>query len=154
MGALGAFGFGIGTSEIEHLLATQTLVYKKLKKYARDVRGAAGVGVASKDLIMALIARIGADGATGYAIEFCGSVIDQLSVEARMTICNMAVEAGARGAFMAPDDKVFAYLKDTPRAPKGELWQQAVACWRQLRSDPDAKFDKEIYLDCSDVAPM
>ncbi len=153
-GALGAFGFGIGTSEIEHLLATQTLVYKKLKNMRVTLEGTLSHGVTSKDVIMALIARIGADGATGYAIEFCGNVIDNLSVEARMTICNMAVEAGARGAFMSPDDKVFAYLKDTPRAPKGDMWDKAVSSWRQLRSDPEAKFDKEIYIDCSTVEPF
>ncbi|MCU5775014.1 3-isopropylmalate dehydratase large subunit [Erwiniaceae bacterium BAC15a-03b] len=152
-GALGALGFGIGTSEIEHLLATQTLVYKKLKNMRVTLEGTLGLGVASKDVIMALIARIGADGATGYAIEFCGSVIDNLSVEARMTICNMAVEAGARGAFMAPDDKVFAYLKNTPRAPKGEMWRKAVNSWRQLKTDTGAKFDKEIYIDSSELEP-
>lgn len=153
-GALGAFGFGIGTSEIEHLLATQTLVYKKLKNMRVSLEGMLAPGVTAKDVIMALIARIGADGATGYAIEFCGSVIDALSVEARMTICNMAVEAGARGAFMAPDEKVFAYLKDTPRAPKGALWNDAVASWSELKTDADAKFDKEIYIDCSALEPF
>ena len=153
-GALGAFGFGIGTSEIEHLLATQTLVYKKLRNMRVTLEGDLGLGVVSKDVIMALIARIGADGATGYAIEFCGNVIDSLSVEARMTICNMAVEAGARGAFMAPDDKVFSYLKDTPRAPKGEMWSRAVESWRQLKTDPDARFDKEIYINCSELEPF
>jgi len=153
-GALGAFGFGIGTSEIEHLLATQTLVYKKLKNMRVSLEGNLMPGVTSKDVIMALIARIGADGATGYAIEFYGSVIDALSVEARMTICNMAVEAGARGAFMAPDEKVFAYLKDTPRAPKGALWRDAVTRWSELKTDADAKFDKEIYIDCSTLEPF
>jgi len=153
-GALGALGFGIGTSEIEHLLATQTLVYKKLKNMRVSLEGRLAAGVTSKDVVMALIARIGADGATGYAMEFCGSVIDALSVEARMTICNMAVEAGARGAFMAPDEKVFAYLKETPRAPKGALWNAAIASWSQLKTDPDAKFDKEIYIDCSALEPF
>ncbi|MCU1720290.1 3-isopropylmalate dehydratase large subunit [Pseudomonas sp. 5P_5.1_Bac1] len=153
-GALGAFGFGIGTSEIEHLLATQTLVYKRLKTLRVTVRGALGLGVTSKDIIMALIRRIGAAGATGYAIEFAGPTIDALSVEARMTICNMAVEAGARGAFMAPDDKVFAYLKDKPRAPRGALWEQAVARWRELYSDPGAVFDREVELDAAALEPM
>lgn len=152
-GALGAFGFGIGTSEIEHLLATQTLVYKKLRNMRVIVTGTLSTGITSKDIIMALIARIGADGATGFAIEFCGKVIDALSVEARMTICNMAVEAGARGAFMAPDDKVFSYLKETPRAPKGEMWNKAVKCWSQLHSDDNAIFDREIQLDCSTIEP-
>ncbi|MGU9803451.1 UNVERIFIED_CONTAM: 3-isopropylmalate dehydratase large subunit [Pseudomonas sp. CM11] len=153
-GALGAFGFGIGTSEIEHLLATQTLVYKRLKTLRVNVHGRMGVGVTSKDIIMALIRDIGASGATGYAIEFSGPTIESLSVEARMTICNMAVEAGARGAFMAPDEKVYAYLKDKPRAPKGALWEQAVEKWKTLYSDPGAHFDKEVELDASALEPM
>ncbi|NWA10908.1 3-isopropylmalate dehydratase large subunit [Pseudomonas gingeri] len=153
-GALGAFGFGIGTSEIEHLLASQTLVYKRLKTLRVTVDGELAPGLTSKDVIMALIGKIGASGATGYAIEFCGSTIDALSVEARMTICNMAVEAGARGAFMAPDEKVFAYLKDKPRAPKGELWEQAVARWRELKSDVGARFDREVHLDAGILEPM
>lgn len=153
-GALGAFGFGIGTSEIEHLLATQTLVYKRLKTMRVNVSGELRAGMTSKDIIMALIRRIGASGATGYAIEFVGPAIGTLSVEARMTICNMAVEAGARGAFMAPDEKVYAYLADKPRAPKGELWEQAVACWHELYTDPGAEFDAEIELDASDLEPM
>jgi 3-isopropylmalate/(R)-2-methylmalate dehydratase large subunit len=153
-GALGAFGFGIGTSEIEHLLASQTLVYKRLKSMRVAVDGALAPGLTSKDVIMALIGQIGASGATGYAIEFCGSTIDALSVEARMTICNMAVEAGARGAFMAPDEKVFTYLKDKPRAPKGELWEQAIEKWRALHSDADARFDREVHLDASALEPM
>lgn len=153
-GALGAFGFGIGTSEIEHLLATQTLVYKRLKTLRVTVRGALGPGRVSKDIVMALIREIGADGATGYVIEFAGPAIDALSVEARMTVCNMAVEAGARGAFMAPDDKVFAYLADKPRAPKGALWEQALARWRELRSDDGAVFDREVELDASALQPM
>lgn len=153
-GALGAFGFGIGTSEIEHLLATQTLVYRRLKTMRVTIRGQMGTGITAKDLIMALIGRIGAAGATGYAIEFAGPAVDALSVEARMTICNMAVEAGARGAFMAPDDKVFAYLRDRPRAPRGALWEQAVASWKTLHSDPDARFDNEVTLDADQVEPM
>ncbi|MGC7841116.1 3-isopropylmalate dehydratase large subunit [Pseudomonas wayambapalatensis] len=154
-GALGAFGFGIGTSEIEHLLATQTLVYKRLKTLRVTVTGELGAGLVSKDIIMQLIRRIGASGATGYAIEFTGPTISALSVEARMTICNMAVEAGARGAFMAPDQKVYDYLADKPRAPKGELWEQAVQTWRDtLFSDPGAQFDLEVALDVGELAPM
>jgi 3-isopropylmalate/(R)-2-methylmalate dehydratase large subunit len=153
-GALGAFGFGIGTSEIEHLLATQTLVYKRLKTMRVTVMGSVGRLVYSKDIIMELIRKIGASGATGYAIEFCGPAIDELSIEARMTVCNMAVEAGARGAYMAPDDKVFDYLKDKPRAPKGELWTKAVDQWRQLKSDEGAEFDREVTLDASEIHPM
>ncbi len=153
-GALGAFGFGIGTSEIEHLLASQTLVYKRLKTLRVTVDGVLAAGVTSKDVIMALIGKIGASGATGYAMEFCGSTVDALSVEARMTICNMAVEAGARGAFMAPDEKVFAYLKGKPRAPKGELWEQALVGWRRLYSDAGAVFDREVHLDATILEPM
>ena len=153
-GALGAFGFGIGTSEIEHLLATQTLVYKRLKSMRVTVDGELGTGLTSKDVIMALIGKIGASGASGYAIEFAGSTIEALSVEARMTICNMAVEAGARGAFMAPDDKVFAYLQLKPRAPQGEQWERAVASWRLLYSDPGAQFDQEVHLDATELQPM
>ncbi|WP_434557407.1 3-isopropylmalate dehydratase large subunit [Pseudomonas sp. Z4-20] len=153
-GALGAFGFGIGTSEIEHLLATQTLVYKRLKTLRVLVNGELGAGVTAKDIIMALIEQIGASGATGYAIEFAGPAITALSVEARMTICNMAVEAGARGAFMAPDDKVFAYLQAKPRAPQGELWERAVAKWRALHSDEGALFDREVTLDVNALEPM
>ena len=154
-GALGAFGFGIGTSEIEHLLATQTLVYKKLKTMRVTVNGKLANGITAKDVVMALVAKIGAAGATGYAIEFCGQGIDMLSVEGRMTICNMAVEAGARGAFMAPDVKVFEYLKDKPRAPKGQQWLDAVALWKkELHSDADAVFDREVELSAAEIAPM
>ncbi len=153
-GALGAFGFGIGTSEIEHLLATQTLVYKRLRTMKVTINGDLSVGVTSKDIIMAVIHQIGASGATGYAMEFCGSAIKAMSVEARMTICNMAVEAGARGAFMAPDDKVFDYLQSKPRAPQGEQWDKAVEQWRLLCSDDGAVFDREVLLDASEVRPM
>lgn len=153
-GALGAFGFGIGTSEIEHLLASQTLVYKRLKTLRVSIDGELAPGLTSKDVIMALIGQIGASGATGYAIEFRGSTLDALSVEARMTICNMAVEAGARGAFMAPDDKVFAYLKGKPRAPQGALWEQALLQWRTLHTDDGAVFDWEVQLDATTLEPM
>lgn len=153
-GALGAFGFGIGTSEIEHLLATQTLVYRKLKSMRVLVRGTLAAQVTSKDVIMALIGQIGASGASGYAIEFQGPAIDAMSVEARMTICNMAVEAGARGAFMAPDHKVLAYLADKPRAPRGALWDAAVVRWGELYSDPGAPFDREVELDADALKPM
>ncbi|WP_248752720.1 3-isopropylmalate dehydratase large subunit [Pseudomonas sp. MWU15-20650] len=153
-GALGAFGFGIGTSEIEHLLASQTLVYKRLKTMRVSVEGALAPGLTSKDVIMALIGQIGASGATGYAMEFRGSTVDALSVEARMTLCNMAVEAGARGAFMAPDEKVFAYLKGKPRAPQGELWEKALLQWRKLHSDDGAVFDREVQLDATALEPM
>ncbi|SEF81112.1 3-isopropylmalate dehydratase large subunit [Vibrio hangzhouensis] len=153
-GAFGAFGFGIGTSEIEHLLATQALIYKKLKTMRVTVHGQLAKHVTSKDIVMELVRKIGASGATGYALEFVGEAIEKLSVEARMTICNMAVEAGARGAYMPPDQQVFDYLKNKPRAPKGELWQSALAHWSTLKSDPDAVFDAEIAINVSTLEPM
>ena len=153
-GALGALGFGIGTSDIEHYLATQTLVYKRLKTMRVTVDGRLAPGVRSKDVIMALVGRIGASGATGYAIEFEGTAIRALSVEARMTICNMAVECGARGALIAPDEKVVEYLRGRPRAPQGTLWDAAQDAWKTLHSDPGASFDAEVVLAAADIAPM
>ena len=153
-GALGALGFGIGTSDIEHYLATQTVVYQRLKTMRVTVDGTLGPGVRSKDVVMALIGQIGASGATGYALEFQGSAIAALSVEARMTICNMAVECGARGALIAPDAKVLAYLQGKPRAPQGALWDAAVEAWAELRSDADAEFDAEVTLLADAIAPM
>ncbi|WP_158811003.1 3-isopropylmalate dehydratase large subunit [Beijerinckia sp. L45] len=153
-GAFGALGFGIGTSDIEHYLATQTLIYKRLKSMRVTVDGTLAPGVRAKDVVMALIRTIGASGATGYAIEFAGTAITALSVEGRMTICNMAVEAGARGALVAPDDRVFAYIAGRPRAPKDDLWDQAVAAWRELKSDPDAVFDQEVVLSAEIIEPM
>ena len=153
-GAFGALGFGIGTSEIEHVLATQTLVYKKLKNMRVTVDGDLPFGCTAKDIIMTVIQKIGAAGASGYAIEFAGSTIAALSVEARMTICNMAVEAGARAAVMAPDDKVIEYLRGKPRAPDAKDWEAAEASWRMLVSDPDAIFDKDVAIAASTIAPM
>jgi 3-isopropylmalate/(R)-2-methylmalate dehydratase large subunit len=153
-GAFGSLGFGIGTSDIEHYLATQTLVYKPLKPMRVAVEGVLAPGVRAKDIVMALIRRIGADGATGYAIEFTGSAIAALSVEGRMTLCNMAVECGARGALVAPDERVFAYLEGRARAPKGALWQQAVEKWRELKSDADAVFEQDLLLHAEDIEPM
>ncbi|WP_428628291.1 3-isopropylmalate dehydratase large subunit [Sphingopyxis sp.] len=153
-GAFGVVGFGIGTSDIEHLLATQTLVYRRLKTMRITIDGTLAPGVTAKDLIMDVIRRIGADGATGHAVEFAGQAIDALGVEARMTICNMAVECGARVALIAPDDKVVDYIASCPRAPSAELLARARADWRGLRSDPDASFDKEIILEAGDVPPM
>ncbi|ORM71733.1 3-isopropylmalate dehydratase large subunit [Pantoea rwandensis] len=152
-GAFGALGFGIGTSEIEHLLATQTLIYRRLKTMQVKVEGELPYGCSAKDIILALIERIGASGATGYAIEFCGATIDALSMEGRMTLCNMAVEAGARGAIIAPDEKVFAYIEGKPQMPTGDLWQQAKSEWLTLRSDEEAKFDHALTLDCSNLEP-
>lgn len=153
-GALGALGFGIGTSDIEHYLATQTLNYKRLKTMRVTVEGTLAAGVRSKDIVMALIEKIGASGATGYAIEFQGSAIRDLTIEARMTMCNMAVECGARGALVAPDEKVIAYLSGKPRTPKAEYWETGVQAWQALKSDPDAVFDGEITLSAGDIAPM
>lgn len=153
-GAFGALGFGIGTSEIEHVLATQTLVYKKLKNMRVTVDGDLPFGCTAKDIIMTVIQKIGAAGASGYAIEFAGSAISALSVEARMTICNMAVEAGARAALIAPDDKVIEYLRGKPRAPDAKDWEAAEASWRLLASDPDANFDKDVAIAANTFAPM
>ena len=153
-GAMGALGFGIGSSEIEHLLATQTLVYTRQKSMNVDVRGRLGFGVTAKDLVLELIRRIGADGATGHVIEYTGEAIRALGVEGRLTLCNMSVEAAARGAIVAPDDTLFDYLHGRPRVPQGALWEQAVAAWRQLRSDEDAVFDRSVTLDAAQIAPM
>jgi 3-isopropylmalate/(R)-2-methylmalate dehydratase large subunit len=153
-GALGALGFGIGTSEIEHLLVTQTLVYKKLKSMRVQLNGFSGASVTSKDIIMHVIRTIGAGGATGYAVEFSGDVVDDMSIEARMTICNMIVEAGARGAIIAPDNKVFEYLKGKPFTPSDDMYEQAVNAWKNLSSDSDAVFDKDIKIDISEVEPL
>jgi 3-isopropylmalate/(R)-2-methylmalate dehydratase large subunit len=153
-GALGALSFGIGTSEIEHVLATQTLVYRRMKNLRVTIDGVLPPGVTAKDLIMALIARIGASGASGFVIEFTGTTIFATSVEGRMTICNMSVEAGARGALVAPDQRVLEYLNDKPMVPTGTLWDQATAAWRDLHSDPDAVFDRESALNASELAPM
>jgi 3-isopropylmalate/(R)-2-methylmalate dehydratase large subunit len=152
--ALGALGFGIGTSDIEHYLATQTLVYRRQKTMRITLAGRPGLGVTPKDMVMEVIRRIGADGAAGHAVEFDGPALAALSVEGRMTLANMIVEAGARGAVMAPDSKVFDYIKDRPRAPKGPLWDKAVRAWAELRSDADAPFDRVFELDVAEVAPM
>jgi len=153
-GAFGALGFGIGTSDIEHYLATQTVVYRRLKNMRVNLNGPRPPGVTAKDIVMALIRKIGAAGATGYAIEFSGDGLSSLSVEGRMTMCNMAVECGARGALSAPDTAVFDYIAGKPRAPKGQLWACALEAWRALRSDPGAVFDAEIDLPLRDIEPM
>ncbi|WP_398475727.1 3-isopropylmalate dehydratase large subunit [Tardiphaga sp.] len=152
--ALGALGFGIGTSDIEHYLATQTLVYRRLKTMRITLTGHLGLGVTAKDCVIEVIRCIGADGAAGHAVEFAGDAVAAMSVEARMTISNMIVEAGARGAVIAPDAKVFAYIEGRPRSPKGEMWSAMVTRMSGLRSDADAVFDCEFALDVSEVAPM
>lgn len=152
--ALGALGFGIGTSDIEHYLATQTLIYRRLKTMRITLNGRAGLGVTAKDMVMEVIRRIGADGAVGHAVEFDGPVLKALSVEGRMTLANMIVEAGARGAVMAPDTKVFRHIERRPRAPRGALWDRALEAWTRLASDPEAPFDRAFGLDVAEVAPM
>ena len=153
-GALGALAFGIGTSEVEHVLATQTLLQKPSKNMRITVNGEMGPGVTAKDVILAIIGKIGTAGGTGCVIEYAGKVIEDMSVEGRMTVCNMSIEAGARAGLVAPDEKVFEYLKGRPMAPKGAAWEQALAYWRTLKSDPGAKYDIEVELDASDLEPF
>ncbi|GIX21450.1 MAG: 3-isopropylmalate dehydratase large subunit [Gammaproteobacteria bacterium] len=153
-GAFGALAFGIGTSDVEHVLATQCLVTPKSKAMRIWVNGRVGPGVTAKDIVLAIIGRIGTAGGTGYAIEFAGEAIRDLSVEGRMTVCNMAIEAGARAGFIAVDDKTIAYFEGRPLAPKGRLWEQAVAAWSTLYSDPGARFDREVELDAAEIEPM
>lgn len=153
-GALGALAFGIGTTEVAHVLATQTLWQRKPRTLRVLLEGKLHAGVAAKDIILAIIAKIGAAGATGHVIEYAGPALATLSMEARLTICNMSIEAGGRAGMMAPDATTFAYLKGRPFAPQGEQWNQAVERWRRLTSDPDATFDKEVALNVSDMAPM
>jgi 3-isopropylmalate/(R)-2-methylmalate dehydratase large subunit len=152
-GAMGALGFGIGSSEIEHLLATQTLIYRPQKNMRVTVHGQLPPGVTAKDLVLSLIAQIGADGASGHVIEYTGEAIRAMGVEGRLTLCNMSVEAAARGAIVAPDDALFNYLHGRPRVPQGAAWDAAVAQWRLLRSDDGAVFDREVSLNASTLAP-
>jgi 3-isopropylmalate/(R)-2-methylmalate dehydratase large subunit len=152
-GAFGALAFGIGTSEVEHVMATQTLPQSKPKTFRIAVEGALPFGVTAKDIILDIIGRIGTDGATGYVVEYAGSAIRALSMEGRMTICNMSIEAGARAGMIAPDETTFAYLKGRRFAPKGAQWEEAVAHWRTLPSDPGAKFDRELIIDAATLAP-
>ena len=152
-GAFGALAFGIGTSEVEHVLATQTLIQKPAKNMRITVDGELAPGVTAKDVILAIIGKIGTAGGTGHVIEFAGSAIRDLSVEGRMTVCNMAIEGGARAGMIAPDEKTFAYLQDRPMAPKGEMWDRAVDYWRSLPSDDGASYDTEIVLPASEIAP-
>ncbi|ORZ02335.1 3-isopropylmalate dehydratase [Syncephalastrum racemosum] len=152
-GAFGALAFGIGTSEVEHVLATQTLLQKKSKNMRINVNGKVTPGVTSKDIVLHIIGVIGTAGGTGCVIEFAGSAIEALSMEARMSMCNMSIEAGARSGMIAPDEITFEYLKGRPLAPKGAEWDKAVAYWKSLRSDEDAKFDVQIDIDAADIAP-
>ncbi len=153
-GAFGALAFGIGTSEVEHVLATQTLVQKKSKNFRINVQGQLSTGVTSKDVILQIIGKIGTAGGTGYVIEYAGNLISKLSVEQRMTICNMTIEGGARAGLIQPDQKIFNYLKNKPMSPKKENWEKALEYWSKLKSDNDAKFDKEITLEGKDIKPM
>ncbi|HYD58039.1 MAG TPA: 3-isopropylmalate dehydratase large subunit [Burkholderiales bacterium] len=152
-GAFGCLAHGIGTSEVEHVLATQCLVTKKMKNMRVTVDGPLGAGVTPKDVVLAIIGRIGTAGGTGCAIEFAGSTIRAMSMEGRMTVCNMAIEAGARAGLVAVDETTIEYVKGRPFAPKGTEWDAAVAYWRTLKSDPDAKFDREVQLDGREIRP-
>ena len=153
-GAFGAIAFGIGTSEVEMVLATQCIMQSKAKKMRITVDGELGKGVTSKDIILYIIAKITAAGATGYFVEYAGSAIHSLSMEARMTICNMSIEMGARGGLIAPDETTFNYLKGKRYSPKGEDWDKAVAHWKTLKTDEGAVFDKEYHFDAADIEPM
>jgi len=153
-GAFGSLAFGIGTSEVEHVLATQTLIQKKSKNLRINVSGKLLTGVTSKDVILQTIGQIGTAGGTGMVIEYAGSVIENLNIEQRMTICNMSIEAGARAGLIASDEKTVQYLKDKPMSPKTKNWDQAVEYWSKLKSDHDAKFDKEIEIKGNDISPM
>jgi len=153
-GAFGALAFGIGTSEVEHVLATQTLVQKKSKNFRINVNGSLATGVTSKDVILQIIGKIGTAGGTGYVLEYAGNLISSLSVEQRMTICNMTIEGGARAGLIQPDKKIFDYLKNKPMSPKGINWDKAEEYWSKLKSNNDAHFDKEISLDGKEIKPM
>tara|TARA_Y100001949_G_scaffold40958_1_gene33266 strand:- start:282 stop:1685 length:1404 start_codon:yes stop_codon:yes gene_type:complete len=153
-GAFGSLAFGIGTSEVEHVLATQTLIQKKSKNLRINVNGKLPIGVTSKDVILQIIGKIGTAGGTGYVIEYSGEVIKSLSVEQRMTICNMTIEGGARAGLIEPDEKIFSYLKDKPKSPHGEDWKKALNHYEKLQSDSNCKFDKEISIEGNDISPM
>jgi 3-isopropylmalate/(R)-2-methylmalate dehydratase large subunit len=153
-GAFGAMAFGIGTSEVEHVMATQTLPLKPFKTMAITVEGDLKPGVTAKDIILAVIAKIGTGGGQGYVLEYRGSAIRSLSMEGRMTICNMSIEAGARAGMVAPDETTFAYLEGRPHAPKGQDWEDAVAYWRTLPTDEGAAFDAEVFIDANELEPF
>jgi 3-isopropylmalate/(R)-2-methylmalate dehydratase large subunit len=153
-GAFGALAYGIGTSEVEHVLATQTLIQTKSKNMRAVVDGKLPPGVTAKDIILAIIGEIGTAGGTGYALEYAGEAIRSLSMEGRMTVCNMSVEGGAKAGFVAPDEKAFAFLKDRPKAPKGAAWDEAMRYWATLQSDEGAHFDREIVLHAEKLPPL
>jgi 3-isopropylmalate/(R)-2-methylmalate dehydratase large subunit len=153
-GAFGALAHGIGTSEVEHVLATQTLIQKKAKNFLVEVDGSLEKGVTAKDIVLAIIGEIGTAGGTGSVIEFAGSAIRSLSMEGRMTVCNMTIEGGARAGMIAPDEKAYAYLKDRPRAPKGKAWDEARRYWETLYSDKSAHFDRTLILNANDLPPI
>ncbi len=153
-GAFGALAHGIGTSEVEHVLATQTLIQQKSKNMKVEVSGELGNGVTAKDVTLTIIGKTGTAGGTGHVIEYCGSAIESLSMEGRMTVCNMAIEGGARAGLIAPDKKTLDYVMGRPHSPKGERWDKAVEFWKTLFSDPDAYFDKELFLRAEDIAPV
>ena len=153
-GAFGALAHGIGTSEVEHVLATQTLIQQKSKNMKVEVSGKLGNGVTAKDITLTIIGKTGTAGGTRHVIEYCGNAIESLSMEGRMTVCNMAIEGGARAGLIAPDQKTLDYVKGRPNSPKGEKWDKAVKFWKTLFSDPDAYFDKEIFLKAEDIAPV
>lgn len=153
-GAFGALAFGIGTSEVEHVMATQCLIQRKSKNMLVKVEGRVNPGITAKDIVLAIIGEIGTAGGTGYAIEFSGEAIQDLSMEGRMTVCNMTIEAGARAGMIAVDDTTIDYLRNRPFAPKEENWEQAVESWRELHSDPDAHFDNVVTLDASHIKPQ
>ncbi len=152
-GALGALAFGIGTSEVEHVLATQTLLLSQSKTMELRVDGVLGFGVSPKDVILAIVGRLGAAGGTGHVLEYTGDVIRAMSIEGRLTVANMSIEAGARAGLVAPDETTFAYIKGRPMAPSGEAWERALAWWRTLPSDPSARYDASVVLQASDIAP-
>ncbi|MDH3545361.1 MAG: 3-isopropylmalate dehydratase large subunit, partial [Desulfuromonadales bacterium] len=153
-GALGSLAFGIGTSEVEHVLATQCLIQKKAKNMLVSVDGQVGPGITAKDIMLAIIGKIGTAGGTGYVIEFGGDAIRALSMEGRMSVCNMSIEAGARAGMVAVDEKTIAYVKGRPYAPKGAEWDQAETYWKSLQSDPGAKYDEVVHLDATSIQPQ
>ncbi|RUO74929.1 3-isopropylmalate dehydratase large subunit [Pseudidiomarina sediminum] len=153
-GAFGALAFGIGTSEVEHVLATQTLPQQRAKSMCVQIDGHLPASVSAKDVILAVIGRIGTAGGTGYVVEYCGEAIRSMDMEERMTICNMTIEMGAKAGLIAPDEVTFSYLQGRPKAPTGEQWQQAVRQWRQLKTDADAKFDKTVVIAARDIRPQ